>query len=72
LIINKEARLAATWLGIVIVLLVFVVYLPIVLGNPSDIGNGLNYLMDTLLLSGSVLALAQAQRGDSPLEHQPQ
>jgi uncharacterized membrane protein len=72
LIINKEARLAATWLGIVILLLVFVVYLPIVLGNPSDIGNGLNYLMDTLLLSGSALALAGAQGGNLPLEHQPQ
>jgi hypothetical protein len=56
--------LAATWLGIVILLLVVVLYLPIVVGSPSDIGNGLNYLMDTLLLSGSVLAFAQTQRRD--------
>jgi uncharacterized membrane protein len=59
LISNKKARLAATWLGFVILLLVLVVYLPILIANPSDIGNGLNYLVDTLLLSGTVLALAQ-------------
>jgi uncharacterized membrane protein len=61
LISNKKARLAATWLGVVILLLVLVFYLPILIANLSDIGNGLNYLVDTLLLSGSVLALAQAQ-----------
>ncbi len=61
LILNKEARRAAAWLGLVILLLVLAVYLPILVANPSDIGTGLNYLMDTLLLSGSVLALAQAQ-----------
>jgi uncharacterized membrane protein len=64
LLIDIKARLAATWLGIVILLLVVVIYLPIVVGSPSDIGNGLNYLMDTLLLSGSVLAFAQTQRRD--------
>jgi uncharacterized membrane protein len=72
LILNKEARRAATWLGLVILLLVLAVYLPILLANPSDIGTGLNYLMDTLLLSGSVLALAQAQRGDFALQQQPE
>jgi uncharacterized membrane protein len=61
LMINRQARLAAMWLGLVILLLVLVIYLPILVVNPSDIGDGLNYLMDTLLLSGSVLALAQAQ-----------
>jgi uncharacterized membrane protein len=64
LVTNKKAGLAATWLGVVILLLVVVIYLPIVVGIPSDIGNGLNYLADTLMLSGSVLALAQAQRED--------
>jgi uncharacterized membrane protein len=61
LISNKKARLAATWLGVVILLLVLVFYLPILIANLSDIGNGLNYVVDTLLLCGSVLALAQAQ-----------
>jgi hypothetical protein len=61
LITNKKAGLAATWLGLVILLLVLAVYLPIVVAIPSDIGNGLNYLADTWLLGGSVLAFAQAQ-----------
>jgi hypothetical protein len=60
LIINKEARLAATWLGLMVLLLVFVVYVPIVVTNPSNIGDGLNYLADTLLLGGTVLSLAGA------------
>jgi hypothetical protein len=64
LISNKQARLAATWLGLLILLLVLAVYLPIVVANPSDIANGLNYLVDTMLLGGSILAFAQAQRGD--------
>jgi uncharacterized membrane protein len=64
LITNKKARLATTWLGLLILLLVLAVYLPIVVANPSDIANGLNYLADTLLLGGAVLAFAEAERGD--------
>jgi hypothetical protein len=36
------------------------IYVPIVVANPSDIANGLNYLMDTLLLGGSAPAPAGA------------
>lgn len=72
LMLNKEARRAATWLGLVILLLVIAIYTPILLANPSDIGTGLNYLMDTLLLGGSVLAFAQTQGGDSSLQQRPQ
>jgi uncharacterized membrane protein len=64
LITNKKAGSAATWLGLLILLLVLAVYLPIVVAIPSDIANGLNYLADTLLLGGTVLAFAEAQRGD--------
>jgi uncharacterized membrane protein len=58
LFLNKEVRRAATWLGLIILLLVLFLYLPIVIANPADIANGLNYLADTLLLCGAVLALA--------------
>jgi hypothetical protein len=60
LLINKQVRPAATWLGLITLLLVLFIYLPIVIGNPADIGNALNYLADTLLLSGAALALAGA------------
>jgi uncharacterized membrane protein len=65
LIVNKEARLAATWLGLMILVLVLVVYVPVVVRAPPDIAGGLNYLVDTMLLSGSVLAFAQSQPGRS-------
>ena len=58
LLLNKQVRLATTWLGLIILLLVLFLYLPIVIANPADIANGLNYLADTLLLCGAVLALA--------------
>ena len=58
LLLNKQVRRAATWLGLIIFLLVLFLYLPIMIANPADIGNGLNYFADTLMLSGAVLALA--------------
>jgi uncharacterized membrane protein len=59
-VVNKKARLAATYLGIMILLLVLFVYLPILVSNPSSIGVGLNYLFDTLAFSGAFLLLADA------------
>lgn len=61
LILNRQVRLAATWLGLMILLLVLAVYVPIVIAGPSDIGGGLNYLVDTLFLSGAALAFAGSQ-----------
>src|SRR5579862_2019042 len=61
----KKARMAATYLGTWIVLLVLFVYGPILisaLSNPST-GvkvEGINYFADTLLFAGTVLALASA------------
>ncbi len=61
LIVNKKARLAATYLGVMILLLVLFVYLPILAASPSDI-VALNYFVDTLLFSGAALVLADASR----------
>ena len=67
LIVKGQARLAATCLGVMILLLVLFIYLPIVAADPSDIGNGLNYLVDTLAFSGAALVLADAlPREDHP------
>jgi hypothetical protein len=63
LTVNKKARLAAKSIGLMILVVVLFVYVPIVVANPSAIGNGLNYLVDTLLLSGSALAFAGTVRG---------
>jgi len=65
ILLNKKTRLAATYLGTWIVLLVLFIYGPILiasLANPStDIKiEGINYFFDTLLFAGAILALASA------------
>jgi len=60
LLLNKKSRLAATYLGLTILLIVLVIYLPILISIPSDIGNGLNYFADTLMFAGTILLLADA------------
>jgi uncharacterized membrane protein len=56
---NKKMRLAATYLGVMILLLVLFVYLPILIASPSDIVS-VNYFFDTLMFSGAILLLADA------------
>ncbi len=58
IVVNKKARLAATYLGIMILLVVLFVYLPILVANRSSIAEGLNYFVDTLVFSGAALLLA--------------
>jgi uncharacterized membrane protein len=60
LIVNRKTRLAAKWLGIVVLLLVLFVYLPILVANPLDIDNGLNFFVSTLAFSGVALLVAKA------------
>jgi uncharacterized membrane protein len=65
ILLNKKTRLAATYLGTWLVLLVLFIYGPILiasLANPStDIKiEGINYFFDTLLFAGAILALASA------------
>jgi uncharacterized membrane protein YphA (DoxX/SURF4 family) len=60
IVVNKKARLAATYLGIMVLLVVLFVYLPIEVAYASSIANGLNYFTDTLVLSGAALLLADA------------
>jgi uncharacterized membrane protein len=58
IVVNKKVRLAATSLGIVILLLGVFVYLLMIMANPSDIDSGLNNFVDILALSGTALVLA--------------
>jgi uncharacterized membrane protein len=70
MLINKRVRLAATAAGLMTLFLVVVVYVPLLVSKPSDIGEGLNYLADTLLLCGSLLAFAETQPDSLALDHQ--
>lgn len=59
-VVNVKARPAAISLGIVILLIVLFIYVPMTIAKPSDLDTGLNSLLDTLALSGTVLVLAEA------------
>lgn len=72
-LLARKTRLAATYLGTWIVLLVVVIYGPVLigaLGNP-DAGvqiEGVNYFADTLLFGGVILSLASAARRLKPYD----
>jgi hypothetical protein len=57
---GARARLAATWLGIYSGAVVLLVYLPMLLAKPGDIGVGMNYFADTMVFCGCALVLAEA------------
>jgi uncharacterized membrane protein YphA (DoxX/SURF4 family) len=59
LLINRKPRMAATSLGLTILLTVFWIYLPMLLAAPGDV-VALNFFFDTLLFSGAILLLANA------------
>jgi uncharacterized membrane protein len=65
ILLARKTRLAATYLGTWIVLLVAFIYGPILvaaLANPSTEVKieGINYFFDTMLFAGAILALASA------------
>jgi uncharacterized membrane protein len=65
ILLNKKTRIAATYLGTWIVLLVLFIYGPILIAALADPSTavkveGINYFADTLLFAGAILALANA------------
>ena len=59
LLVNKKTRMAATSLGLTILLTVLWIYLPMLLAAPTDV-VALNFFFDTLLFCGAILLLANA------------
>ena len=60
LLVGKKTRAAAMWLGVTVLLVELVVYLPIAVVERASLDNGLNYMADTLMFCGAVLMLAGA------------
>src|SRR5580698_6209203 len=65
ILLDKHARMAATYLGAWIVLLVVFIYGPILIAALADPSTdvkveGIDYFFDTLLFAGAILALASA------------
>jgi uncharacterized membrane protein len=64
-LLNRKTRMAATYLGVWILLLVVVIYGPVLIGALTDPSSGVqvegvNYFADTLLFGGAILSLAGA------------
>ena len=62
-LLARKTRMAATYLGSWILLLVLFIYGPILirqLSDPNTAVEGINYFADTLLFAGEILALASA------------
>jgi uncharacterized membrane protein YphA (DoxX/SURF4 family) len=62
LLVNKKARIAATSLGLTILVTVLWIYLPMLLRAPTNV-VALNYFFDTLLFCGAILLLANTMEG---------
>jgi uncharacterized membrane protein YphA (DoxX/SURF4 family) len=60
LLVGKKTRAAATWLGLTVLFIELVVYVPIGIVERASLTNGLNYVADTLMFCGAVLLLAGA------------
>ena len=66
-LLARKTRIAVTYLGAWIVLLVVVIYGPVLIGALADPSTGVqvegvNYFADTLLFGGAILSLAGANR----------
>jgi uncharacterized membrane protein YphA (DoxX/SURF4 family) len=60
LVAGKRTRAAATWLGLIVLFIEVVVYVPIGIVDRASLDNGLNYVGDTLMYCGAVLLVAGA------------
>jgi uncharacterized membrane protein len=65
-LLSRRTRIAATYVGAWIVLLVLIIYGPVLFGaladpNPGTKIEGLNYFADTLLFGAVILSLAQSE-----------
>lgn len=72
LLAGKKTRLAAAWVGLGVLFVVLVVYLPIGVVERASLDNGLNYVFDTLMFCGAVFLLAGAMPPKPRLDESPE
>jgi uncharacterized membrane protein YphA (DoxX/SURF4 family) len=60
LLAGKKTRAAATWVGLTVLFVELVVYVPIGVVERASLDKGLNFVADTLMFCGAVLLLAGA------------
>jgi uncharacterized membrane protein YphA (DoxX/SURF4 family)/uncharacterized membrane protein len=66
LLVGKKTRTTAAWLGLTILFIELVVYVPIAIVDRATI-VGFNYMADTLMYCGAILLLAGAMPRESSL-----
>ena len=76
LLVGKKTRDAATLVGAAVLFVELVVYVPIAVVDRASLGNGFNYMADTLMFCGAVLLLAaamprEAERVETQASHIP-
>ena len=59
LLVGRKTRAAATWIGLTVLFVELVVYVPIAVVERASL-EGLNYMADTLMYCGAILLLAGA------------
>ena len=59
LLVGKKTRTAAAWIGLTVLFVIVVEYVPIAVAERDNL-EGLNYLFDTLMYCGTILMLAGA------------
>ena len=74
LLLGKKTRAAAAWIGLTVLFVELVVYVPIAIVERASLDNGLNYMGDTLMYCGAILLLAgamprEAEQQESPAGH---
>jgi uncharacterized membrane protein YphA (DoxX/SURF4 family) len=60
LLVGMKTRAAAVWIGLIVLFVELVVYVPIGVVDRASLDNGLNYVFDTLMYGGAILLLAGA------------
>ena len=65
LLIGKKTRAAATWVGLTVLFVELVVYVPFAVAQRASL-TGFNYMGDTLMYCGAVLLLAGAMPREAP------
>jgi uncharacterized membrane protein YphA (DoxX/SURF4 family) len=72
LLLGKRTRAAATWLGLTVLFVELVVYVPIGVVERASLDKGLNYVADTLMFCGAVLLLAGAMPHETSSVAEPE
>jgi uncharacterized membrane protein YphA (DoxX/SURF4 family) len=65
LLVGKKTRAAATWVGLTVLFVELVVYVPMAVVERASLDRGFNFMADTLMYCGAVLLLAGAMPRES-------